>query len=48
MRLDKTTLAPSNAALVKRVLDLCERYARPVATWVQARRILGLRPVATE
>ena len=48
VRLDKTTLAPSNAALVKRVVDLCDRYARPVATWVQARQMLGLRPVAVE
>ncbi|MFN3293843.1 MAG: 3-keto-5-aminohexanoate cleavage protein [Gemmobacter sp.] len=43
VRLDKTTLAPSNAALVRRVADLCERYERPVATWRQARQILGLR-----
>lgn len=43
VRLDKTTLAPSNAALVRRVVDLCERYERPVATWQQARQILGLR-----
>jgi uncharacterized protein (DUF849 family) len=43
VRLDKTTLAPSNAALVRRTVDLCEKYERPVATWVQARDILGLR-----
>jgi uncharacterized protein (DUF849 family) len=42
VRLDKTTLAPSNAALVQRVVDLCEKYQRPVATWAQARAILGL------
>lgn len=42
VRLDKTTLAPSNAALVRRVVDLCEKYERPVATWAQARGILGL------
>lgn len=42
VRLDKTTLAPSNAALVGRVVDLCNRYERPVATWQQARQILGL------
>ena len=43
VRLDRDTLAPSNAALVRRVVDLCERHARPVATWAQARQILGLR-----
>lgn len=42
VRLDRDTLAPSNAALVKRVTDLCETYERPVATWQQARDILGL------
>ncbi|GGH59169.1 3-keto-5-aminohexanoate cleavage protein [Frigidibacter albus] len=42
VRLDKTTLAPSNAALVQRVVALCDRYERPVATWQQAREILGL------
>lgn len=46
VRLDKTTLAPSNAALVRRVVSLCEKYGRPVATHVQARGILGLRGVA--
>lgn len=43
VRLDKTTLAPSNAALVRRVVALCERYERPVATPAQARAMLGLR-----
>ena len=43
VRLDKTTLAPSNAALVKRVVDLCDKYERPVATWSQARKILDVR-----
>ena len=42
VRLDRDTLAPSNAALVKRAVDLCEKYERPVATWQQARDILGL------
>ncbi|MGF1563585.1 MAG: 3-keto-5-aminohexanoate cleavage protein [Geminicoccaceae bacterium] len=46
VRLDRDTLAPSNAALVKRVVDLCDRYQRPVATWQQARELLGLRPAA--
>jgi len=43
MRLDRDTFAPSNAALVQRAADLCEKYERPVATSVQARTILGLR-----
>jgi 3-keto-5-aminohexanoate cleavage enzyme len=43
VRLDRDTLAPSNAALVKRVTDLCARYSRPVATPAQARAILGLK-----
>ena len=43
VRLDKQTLAPSNAALVKRAAELCEKYERPVASWQQAREILGLR-----
>lgn len=46
VRLDRQTLAPSNAALVQRAVDLCEQYERPVATWQQARDILGLRQVA--
>ncbi len=40
VRLDRTTLAPSNAALVRRAAELCEQYERPVATWQEARRIL--------
>lgn len=44
VRLDKETLAPSNAALVKRAAELCEKHERPVATYQQAREILGLRP----
>ncbi|MFO7649047.1 3-keto-5-aminohexanoate cleavage protein [Halomonas campaniensis] len=42
VRLDRDTLAPSNAALVERAVALCEQYERPVATWQQAREILGL------
>ncbi|WP_111430970.1 3-keto-5-aminohexanoate cleavage protein [Rhodobacteraceae bacterium DSL-40] len=42
VRLDRETLAPSNAALVARVVDLCEKHERPVATWQQAREILGV------
>ena len=44
VRLDRESLAPSNAALVKRVVELCDKYERPVATWQQAREILELRP----
>jgi 3-keto-5-aminohexanoate cleavage enzyme len=43
VRLDKHTLAPSNAALIKRAADLCETYERAVATPTQARQMLGLR-----
>ncbi|KIC50522.1 3-keto-5-aminohexanoate cleavage protein [Tateyamaria sp. ANG-S1] len=43
VRLDKQTLAPSNAALVERVVDICAQHDRPVATPAQARAILGLR-----
>lgn len=44
VRLDRNTLAPSNAALIARAADLCAKYDRPVATPAQARDILGLRP----
>ncbi len=43
IRLDRETLAPSNAALVRRTVELCEKYERPVATWAEARDILELR-----
>lgn len=42
VRLDRETLAPSNAALVKRAVDLCKKYNRPVATSQEARNLLGL------
>jgi uncharacterized protein (DUF849 family) len=42
VRLDRATLAPSNAALVRRTADICARHDRPVATPAQARAILGL------
>ena len=29
--------------LVRRAAELCGKYGRPVATWQQARQILGLR-----
>jgi len=47
VRLDRDRLAPSNAALVQRVVDLCAKYDRPVADWKTARSILGL-PLAQE
>lgn len=43
IRLDRDTLAPSNAALVARATALCAKYDRPVATPIQARAILGLK-----
>jgi uncharacterized protein (DUF849 family) len=46
VRLDRDRLAPSNAVLVGRAVELCEKYERPAATWRQARDILGLRPAA--
>lgn len=46
VRLDRDRLAPSNAALVQRATELCDKYDRPVATWQQAREILGLASVA--
>ena len=46
VRLDRTTLAPSNAALVRRAAEIAARHGRPVATPEQARDILGLRQVA--
>lgn len=42
VRLDRERLAPSNAALVARAAELCRKYGRPVATWQQARDILGI------
>ena len=46
VRLDKATLAPSNAALVERVVGLCAAYGRRPATVAEARQLLGLRPAA--
>ena len=42
IRMSRDKLAPSNAALVRRVADLCDRYDRPVAGPAEARAILGL------
>ncbi len=48
VRLDRDRLAPSNAALVRRAAELCEKHGRPVASWQQARAILDipLKPAA--
>jgi 3-keto-5-aminohexanoate cleavage enzyme len=46
VRIDRANLAPSNAALVKRTVEICNKYQRPVATVAQARDILGLRKTA--
>ncbi len=42
VRLDKATLAPSNAALVEQVVALCPKYGRRPATVAEARALLGL------
>ena len=42
VRLDKDRLAPSNAALVERLVGICAAHERPVASCKQAREILGL------
>ena len=45
IRLDRDRLAPSNAALVRQIVDLAATFGRPIATPAQARELLGLRPV---
>ena len=42
VRLSRECLAPSNAALVRRCVEICERFSRPVATPDEARGLLGL------
>ncbi len=42
IRLDRQTLAPSNAALVERVASLCAEYQRHPAGVAEARSLLGL------
>ena len=42
VRLDRNTLAPSNAALVKHVAGMAAEHGRPVASAKQARELLGL------
>lgn len=44
VRLDRDTLAPSNAALVRQVANLCEDYGRRPATPAEARKLLSLLP----
>jgi uncharacterized protein (DUF849 family) len=46
VRWDKDRLAPSNAALVGRVAELCAEYGRRPATVAEARALLHLRPAA--
>lgn len=42
IRLTRDQLAPSNAALVKKTVEICNRYERSVASPKQARKALGL------
>jgi 3-keto-5-aminohexanoate cleavage enzyme len=44
VRLDRATLAPSNAALVRRVVEMAHEYDRRPATVAEARVILRLAP----
>jgi 3-keto-5-aminohexanoate cleavage enzyme len=46
IRLNKDMLAPSNAALVKQVVDLCPTYGRRPATVAEARALLSLAAAA--
>src|SRR5436190_1552947 len=43
LKIEADRLAASNAELVKKVVDNCERYGRRAATTAEARKILGLR-----
>ena len=45
VRLDRDTLAPSNAALVAQAAELCARYGRRPATVAEARNLLKLAPL---
>ena len=42
VRMNRDTLAPSNAALVRQVAQLCEEYGRRPATIAEARNLLRL------
>ena len=46
VRLDRHTLAPSNAALVHRVVELCPEYGRHTASVAEARALLSLPAAA--
>ncbi|RXT56616.1 3-keto-5-aminohexanoate cleavage protein [Bosea sp. Tri-44] len=46
VRLDRDRLAPSNAALVERIVALCPEYGRRPATAAEARALLKLPPAA--
>ncbi|MEQ8815613.1 MAG: 3-keto-5-aminohexanoate cleavage protein [Thalassobaculum sp.] len=46
VRMDRETLAPSNAALVRRVVELCPEYGRRPATVAEARSLLSLPAAA--
>jgi 3-keto-5-aminohexanoate cleavage enzyme len=46
VRMDRQTLAPSNAALVRQVAELCHEYGRRPATVAEARSLLGLPPAS--
>jgi uncharacterized protein (DUF849 family) len=46
LRIEPDRLAASNAELVRKVVDACEKYERKVATPAEARKILGLRAAA--
>ena len=46
LRFDPNRLAASNAELVKKIVDVCDRYDRRPASPAEARQILGLRAAA--
>jgi 3-keto-5-aminohexanoate cleavage enzyme len=46
VRMDRQTLAPANAALVRQVAELCHEYGRRPATVAEARSLLGLPPAS--
>lgn len=46
LRIEPDRLAASNAELVRKVVDACDRFGRRPATPAEAREILGLRPAA--
>jgi 3-keto-5-aminohexanoate cleavage enzyme len=46
LKIDQNRLAASNAELVKKIADNCERFGRRPATPAEARQILGLRAAA--